>query len=266
MALVGVAAVLMAVVVIAYDRVGSPMSESLGKEIPSADSLMDVCGHTPAGSTIIDYHAFRLSFNPGLHIPNWVSWELTAEETCGKLPRGRFRRDPGVEGCADTEDYTGSGYDRGHMAPAADMKWSREAMEECFYMTNICPQARVLNGGPWKKLEEKCRLWAQADSAIIIVCGPVLPPSPLEYIGRNEVAVPQAYFKVVCAPYANPPRAIGFLMPNAKVAGGLQATAVSVDSVESLTGYDFFAALPDSIENQIEQECRFHFWSTIRPQ
>lgn len=213
----------------------------------------------------IDYGSFKLNFNPKMHVPNWVSWELTIDETSGSEPRGKFAADPDVAGCPQPADYTGSGYDRGHMAPAADMKWSADAMKRCFYMTNMCPQTHSLNGGTWKKLEEKCRQWAQADSAIIIVCGPVLTPEPDEYIGETGVAVPKAFFKVICSPYANPPRGIGFIMPNGKVPGGLQAAAVSIDEVEALTGHDFFAELPDDVENAIESECRFHFWSTLKP-
>lgn len=232
--------------------------------IPTAERLMEV--KAPKHGIEINYDHFNVDFNPELHIPNYVVWELTRDETYGTESRGKFVRDYTVDGCPSTSDYTGSGYDRGHMAPAADMKWSPEAMRQCFYMTNICPQSHALNGGTWKKLEEKCRQWAQADSAIIIACGPVLTPTPDEYIGETGVAVPKAFFKVICSPYANPPRAIGFIMNNGKVHGGLQAAAVSVDSIESLTGYDFFAAMPDEIESSMESECRFHYWSTIKPQ
>jgi endonuclease G len=193
-----------------------------------------------------------------------VSWELLGSETEGTLSRGNFAADPNVKSCPTLDDYRGSGYDRGHMAPSADMKWDETAMEQCFYLTNMCPQLHSLNNGTWKNLEEKCRIWAKADSAIIIISGPVLTKKPKEYIGQNRVAVPQSFFKVILAPYANPPRGIGFIMPNGDVKGGLQACAVSIDSVESITGHDFFAALPDSIEQQVEQECRFHYWSTIR--
>ena len=83
-------------------------------------------------------------------------------------------------------------------------------------------------------------------------------------IGSNGVAVPQGFFKVVLSPYTTPPRAIGFLMPNGPVPGGMQKCAVSVDSVESVTGFDFFAALPDNIANEIESQCDFLRWSTSK--
>lgn len=215
--------------------------------------------------TLVSYTGMSMSFNPELHIPNWVSWELTRDETAGAEPRANnFARDYDIDGCADPSDYRNSGYDRGHMAPAADMKWNRQAMTESFYMTNMCPQAKALNTGAWKKLEEKCRQWAERDSAIVIVCGPVLTDPIDNFIGENRVAVPKRFFKVILAPYANPPRGIGFIMPNSRVEGGMQRSAVSIDEVESITGHDFFSELPDSIENKVEAECRFNYWSTLK--
>jgi len=215
--------------------------------------------------TLVSYTGMSMSFNPEMHQPNWVSWELTRDEARGEEPRAKsFARDYNVDGCADPADYRNSGFDRGHMAPAADMKWSQQAMKESFYMTNICPQAKALNTGAWKKLEEKCRQWAERDSAIVIVCGPVLTDPVSQYIGENKVAVPQRFFKVILAPYANPPRGIGFIMPNSRVEGGMQRAAVSIDEVERVTGHDFFSELPDSIETQVESECRFNYWSTLK--
>ncbi len=177
----------------------------------------------------------------------------------------RFTTDTAVEGCATSDDYKGSGYDRGHMAPAADMKWSRKAMEESFMMTNICPQLHSLNGGTWKKLEEKCRLKALADSAIIVIAGPVATDEFDEYLGQTGVAVPKRFFKVIASPWVNPPTGIGFVMVNGKVNGGLQATAMTIDEVESITGHDFFSELPDSIEHLIESQCDFNGWSNTKP-
>lgn len=212
------------------------------------------------------YKGMDLSFNPQHHIPNWVAWELTADETDGDVTRSnKFSSDPDISESAETWDYNYSGYDRGHMAPAGDMRWDREAMEQTFLMTNICPQVKTLNAGSWKNLEEKCRQWAEADSAIYIVCGPVIDGKPIEYIGDTRVYVPRSFFKVIISPYARPARGIGFIMPNGKVKGGMQACAVTIDSVESLTGHDFFASLPDEIESDVESQCDFHYWSTHRP-
>ncbi len=215
---------------------------------------------------IVNYEGMTVSFNADRHIPNWVAWELTAEEAEGTEPRAKsFQRDLSVDGCPEPREYSNSGYDRGHMAPAGDMKWSRRAMEQSFMMTNVCPQVKSFNSGVWARLEEKCRTWALVDSAIVIVAGPVMADNLTETVGGSGIAVPRRFFKVILSPYANPPRAIGFIMDNGAVTGGMQAAAVSVDDVEAVTGCDFFSALHDSIENKVEQECRFHYWSTLKP-
>lgn len=223
---------------------------------------MEIPEETP--EIMVDYEGFTVSFNPARHVPNYVVWELTAEKAGGSIRRkSSFQADGDVYGCPSLDDYRNSGFDRGHMAPAGDMKWSAEAMAHSHYLTNICPQDHSLNGGVWASLENKCREWAKRDSALVIVCGPVLSDRITRTIGRSEVAVPERFFKVVLAPYANPPRAIGFIMANGHVEGGMQAAAVSVDEVETITGFDFFKAVPDEIEDKIESEANFNRWQRL---
>ena len=249
----------------AWKLCARPSTPSYHPSTP-ADSLTKVATEKSLPEQIVEYPGMTVSFNSRMHVPNWVAWELTADETAGEEPRAKsFYNDPTVEGCPETYDYSYSGYDRGHMAPAGDMKWSKDAMRSSFSLANICPQVKSLNTGAWKRLEEKCRTWAQADSSIIIVCGPILNDPIREYIGDTRVAVPKRFFKVILSPRANPARGIGFIMPNDKVVGGMQATAVSIDEVERVTGHDFFASLPDSIENIVESQCDFHLWSTLKP-
>ena len=239
--------------------------ESSSKKPQKFGDLEKVIASNSQPSQMVKYEGFSLSFNKKMHVPNWVVWELTGEEVAGIHPRkDNFRGDDNVAGSAEKWDYSYSGYDRGHMAPAGDLKWSKKAMDESFYMTNMCPQAKSLNTGAWKRLEEKCRQWATIDGAIIIVCGPVLTDPINEYIGDSRVAVPQRFFKVILSPYVDEPRGIGFIMPNSKVPGGMQAAAVSIDEVERVTGLDFFSSLPDEIENKVESQCKFHYWSTLK--
>lgn len=213
----------------------------------------------------VEYTGMNIGFNPKLHIPNWVAWQLTAEEADGDEPRtNKFFADENVPGSAESFDYNYSGYDRGHMAPAGDMKWDKHAISESFLMTNIVPQTKALNSGAWKRLEEKCRTWAKVYGNIYIVCGPVITDAPIEYIGDSRVFVPRRFFKAVIALDPENPRGIGFIMPNGKVAGGMQQAAVTIDEIERITGYDFFSALPDDIENDIESQCDFHYWSTLK--
>ncbi len=151
-------------------------------------------------------------------------------------------------------DYTNSGYDRGHMAPAADMKWSEKAMEESFYMSNICPQDRKLNRDDWGSLEETCRGWARKYGTVYIACGPIYDKKSPKRIGRNKVAVPDRFFKVVLIYNRKKPQAMGFLFENKAHHRKLENYMVTVDEIEQITGLDFFSRLPDDIENKIEAE------------
>ncbi|WP_455593056.1 DNA/RNA non-specific endonuclease [Bacteroides sp.] len=220
--------------------------------------LLSDSGHA---QQIIRHTGYTVSYNSALRLPNWVAYELTREEARGTEKRSdRFVADPQIVGSMATNaDYARSGYDKGHMAPAADMKWSRTAMKESFYFSNICPQHPELNRRKWKDLEEKIRDWGIADSAVVIVCGPIVGKSNTT-IGRNKVTVPQRFFKVILSPYANPPRAIGFLFPNERSVAPLRNYAVTVDSVEQVAGMDFFSALPDDLENAIEAELAPSRW------
>lgn len=219
---------------------------------------------TPAGTPeqLLLRTGYTASYNRQWKLPNWVCYELVRSELQGSTSRSnRFVSDPDVEGTpADTRDYTRSGYDRGHMAPAADMKWSKRAMEESFLLSNICPQAPGLNRGRWKELEELVREWAQRDSALLIACGPIVSKTP-KTIGRHRVAVPSRYFKVVAAPYASRPRGIAFLFDNNDEQPSLRALALPIDSVEKLTGIDFFYNLPDSIETPMESNLWIETWN-----
>ena len=212
-------------------------------------------------NTICLYKGFTVYFNPQYHIPNCVIYELTNDEACGNLPRARnFLADENVKGCANPWDYQYSGYDRGHMAPAGDMKWDAQAMHESFLMTNICPQVKALNTGAWNNLESRVREWAKRDSALIVATGPILSKSMPTIGGKANVAVPQRFFKVILAHRSHPMRAIAFIYDNARNNGSISQHAVSVDDVEKATGIDFFSALPDDIENVIESQCDIKQW------
>ena len=230
-------------------------------QIPLGKDLETPIPLVPRQEQIIRHSGYTVSYNKDLKIPNWVSYELTREETKGKEKRGnRFIADPLVTGpIATNADYTRSGYDKGHMAPAADMKWSPEAMKESFYFSNMCPQHPQLNRRGWKNLEEKIRDWAVADSAIIIICGPIID-KPSKTIGKNKVAVPERFFKVILSPFVKPARGIGFLFNNRQAVEPLSTYAVSIDSIEKLTHMDFFSPLPDEIENAVEANADYYQW------
>lgn len=199
---------------------------------------------------------YTVSYNNTYKTPNWVAWELTREETQGKEDRkDKFVPDPDLpEPRVEHADYTRSGYDRGHMAPAADMKWSEEAMAQSFYMSNICPQNQKLNRDDWGNLEETCREWAKKYGRVYIVCGPIYDKKNPKRIGKHQVAVPDRFFKVVLIENRKNPMAMGFLFDNAAHHQALEKYMVTVDSVEAVTKLDFFSKLSDRVENRIEAE------------
>lgn len=231
------------------------------QKIPTAEELEIPVMTAPRKGQIIRHTGYTVSYNENLRLPNWVAYELTRQETQGNVQRtDRFIADPQVKGVIATNaDYTRSGYDKGHMAPAADMKWSVTAMKESFYFSNMCPQHPELNRRKWKDLEEKIRDWAIADSAIIIICGPIVEDSA-QKIGKNRVVVPQKFFKVILSPFVDNPRAIGFLFDNERSVEPLGTYVVSVDSIETLTGMDFFTPLPDELEDSIEAKADIRLW------
>lgn len=234
---------------------------SVRQPIPTAEKLTIPRTITPRKEQIIHHTGYIVSYNENLRLPNWVAYELTRQETQGNAKRtDRFITDPSVKGVIATNaDYAHSGYDKGHMAPAADMKWSNTAMKESFYFSNMCPQHPELNRRKWKDLEEKIRDWAITDSAIIIICGPIIEKTP-QKIGKNKVTVPQKFFKVILSPFTTSPKAIGFLFKNRRSVSPLTTYAVSVDSIETLTGMDFFSPLPDELENKIESQVNCAQW------
>ena len=221
-------------------------------EIPKTDSKDLVIVHT----------AYSFVYNEPHEQAQWVAYELTKKETNNLFERtDKFLLDPEVKtGTACDKDYVGSGYDRGHLAPAADMGWSEVTVAESFYYSNMSPQEPSFNRGIWKKTEELVREWAIENNSIYIVTGPVLTKG-LKTIGKNKVSVPKYYYKVVLD-YSDPGvKGIGFIMPNTASKNNPLAYAVSIDSIEKLTGIDFYPSLPDDEEIMIEKTLCIDCWT-----
>ena len=212
---------------------------------------------------IITHKGFTLSYNYDWKIPNWVAYELTDIEVKGEVPRyDKFKPDPMVPQnvSAHTNDYKHSGYDRGHMAPAADMKWNEQVMRESFYLSNICPQNPNLNGGVWKDLEEQVRELASQKGKIFVICGPIVNDTS-KTIGENKVVVPQAFFKVLLQEENNELHTIGFVYENISGRKPMSTYAMTVDEVEEMTNIDFFPSLPNKIEKKVEADVDFSKWT-----
>ncbi|KAA3659951.1 MAG: DNA/RNA non-specific endonuclease [Calditrichaeota bacterium] len=231
-------------------------------------AVADLPGHpgypTIAGTyEFVEHTHFALSYNEAYEQPNWVMYQLTKDMLKpSKFKRkDNFRVDPTVDtGSATKKDYVKSGYDRGHLVPAADMKFSKDALSETFYMSNMSPQKPGFNRGMWKALESQVRDWAKNDDDYYIVVGPVFQDE-MAYIGENDVAVPSYYYKIIVDLQEPDRKAIAFLMENTKLAGELNEYCVTIDSIEQMTGIDFFPELPDDFENWLEGQMETGQWT-----
>ena len=211
---------------------------------------------------ILRREGYITSYNQDTKQPNWVAWHLTADHTTGPYKREgiKFHEDEDVpEPRVVDWDYARSGYDRGHMCPSGDNKWSRLAQEQSFLFTNICPQNGGLNRGDWNEMENQCRRWAKRYGDIYIVAGPIFYKGKHKTIGQHKVVVPDAFFKVVLCMQGTP-KAIAFIYKNVEGNRPKDSYVNSVDDVERITGIDFFPALPDDVEQRVESQHCLSDW------
>ena len=236
--------------------------EVLGNKEDSKVSV-DLDQYIPSSKTnkeIVRHSAFILSYQEEYEQASWVLHRLVKEAAYGKAERSNeFLSDPLVEsGSAVAQDYARSGYDRGHLCPAGDFKHDKSLEDETFYMSNMSPQMPDFNRGIWSDLENKVRSWVKKRGKLIIVTGPILRKG-LPTIGRmNQIAVPEKYYKIIYDP-ANE-EAIAFLFPNEGSVELVKSFTISIDELEAMTGIDFFAKLPDSLEQKIEVNNNVEDW------
>ena len=229
-------------------------------EPPQYDNL--ALGIPGKCDTLIDRPGYALGYIEYHEQAAFVIYKLTAREVLTKEAQrtNRFRSDPEIPtGSATPGDYRRSGYDRGHLAPAADMAFSVQTMADSFFISNMSPQKPAFNRGIWKRLEEQVRQIAIREKAIYVVTGPILPKKKTVTIGANQVTVPTHYYKVIFD--LTPPRKmIGFILPNEGSDRPLEDFAVTVDVVEKATGLNFFSALPQAVQKKLESKITVSEW------
>ena len=222
-------------------------------------------GPTPAVSAsleptvkgeLVKHTYYCLDYKEDVEQARWVYYELYPALINGTQSRtDDFRPDPAVStGSASLSDYKGSGYDRGHLCPAADMKLNKTCMSETFFLSNMSPQVPGFNRGIWSRVEAQVRSWALEYDTLCLATGPIFKDD-IGAIGANDVVVPGYYFKVIYSKKKG--SMIGLVLPNASSSESLDHFVVSVDSVEELTGIDFFSGLEDEIEESIEEQCDY---------
>ncbi len=210
---------------------------------------------------IVHHNGYSLSYSERHEQAEWVAYELKKQHLSSThFDRPYFEIDKAVKtGAASWKNYKKSGYDRGHLCPAGDRRYSREAHDETFLTSNISPQEHGFNSGIWNTLEQKVRYWAKKYDGVFVVTGGVLE-SDLKTIGSEEVAVPNQFYKVILDYNSGKPKMLAFLMPHENSNKPLYEFVVSVDTIEDLTGIDFFPELDDAIEKKIEASNNYKQW------
>lgn len=216
---------------------------------------------------------YSLSYSEEDEQAEWVAYELTREEVNGKLERKEgFDEDPAITTkSASPSDYQNSGYDRGHLAPAADMKFDETAMEECFYMSNVSPQVKEFNNGVWNDLEMQTRAWTRKYGTIYVVTGPVLPKDSKNarkmYASergkdyKTNVTVPSHFYKILFDfTKKGKEKMLAFVIPNQDTHMPFTTFVTSVDEVEKVTGIDFFTNLDEEVERRCESRSDLTKW------
>jgi len=220
--------------------------------------------YLPTSSTnqIIKHDFLTLSYSESHEQAEWVAYELKSSHI-SRMNRKRpyFIYDKKVKTkSANYRNYKNSGYDKGHLCPAGDRKFSEKAFNETFFTSNISPQKRDFNAGIWNRLEQKTRYWASKDKQLYVVTGGILKKD-LETIGRENVSIPQEFYKILLD-YSKPEiKAIAFLVPHKSSNQPLYKFVVSIDKIEELTSIDFFPNLPDALENSLEKSSDYKNWS-----
>ena len=216
---------------------------------------------TTTTNQIIIHDHYTLSYSEHYEQAEWVAYILKNSTLNNNYKRPFFIEDPKVKTqSAHWKNYKNSGFDKGHLCPAGDMKFSKEAFEDTFYTSNISPQRREFNNGIWNRLEQKTRYWAGKYGSVYVVTGGILIKK-LKTIGTEKVAVPEFFYKVLLTKINGNYKMIAFIIPNQKSDKPLYEFVVATDAVEKQTGIDFFPQLDDKIENELEKSSDYKSWS-----
>ena len=241
-----------------------PSSNEISTDDGINQDITSSFDYLPTSTTnqIIKHKFYSLSYHEKYEQAEWVAYELKKEHLIGtNRKRPFFEPDKKVKTkSANYRNYKNSGFSKGHLCPAGDRKFSEEAYNETFLTSNISPQKLDFNGGVWNRLEQKTRFWASKERHLYVITGGVLNDE-LATIGKEKVAIPKYFYKILLDNSEPEVKAIAFLIPHKESKEPLFNFVVSIDSIEKLTQLDFFSALNDSIENQLEKSSDYKKWS-----
>lgn len=216
---------------------------------------------SPYNDEIVKHTYFTLAYVEEHEQARWVAYKMTRKNLERNVTRANeiFYPDKKVStGSALPMDYTGSGFDRGHLAPAGDFTGNEIMMRETFVMSNISPQYPLFNRETWRILEEKVRDWGEQKGELYIITGPILKGNMPKIGKKNKISVPPAFYKVILS--LQEKRGIAFIVPNINKKENYRKYQVSIDEVEKETGLDFFHLLPDDLEEKIESSTSTEGW------
>ncbi|GAA3509065.1 DNA/RNA non-specific endonuclease [Aquimarina addita] len=216
---------------------------------------------TSTTSVIVSHTNYSLSYAESHEQAEWVAYELKKDDISrNEFKRPFFEEDKKIRSVsADWRNYKNSGYDKGHLCPAADREFSFDAFKETFLTSNISPQNHEFNAGIWNRLEQKVRYWAKQYDGVYVVTGGVLRDG-LASIGYEGVSVPKHFYKIILDTNLEEPKIIAFLIPHKATDAPFEQFVVSVDTLEKLTGIDFFPKLEDDLEHRLEASSNKNGW------
>ncbi len=211
--------------------------------------------------TLVKHQFYWLSYQEAYEQAEWVAYVLLDDHlTNHQRKRPFFREDPLLaSSSAAWSNYKGTGYDRGHLCPAGDRRFSGKAYEETFFTSNIAPQDKRFNAGIWNRLEIQVREWCKSHGEVYVITGGVLKDG-LPMIGEEDIAVPEMFYKIVARGKQADLRVLAFLVPHMDSNRPLKDYRVSVDQVERVTGIDFFKSLPMAQQKILESSTTEGDW------
>ncbi len=257
-------AILIVVAIYTYDYYQNSKAQSIIVETVKTSKENTNAYFLPTSTTnqIIHHQNYSLSYSEPHEQAEWVAYELKASHlSYTNHKRPYFEIDKSVKtGAAHWRNYKSSGYDKGHLCPAGDRRYTKKAHDETFLTSNVSPQKHKFNSGLWNRLEKKVRYWARKNDGIFVVTGGVLKKG-LKTIGDEDVSVPNQFYKVILNNTNGKIKVLAFLMNHQDSDLPLYKFVVSIDEIEALTGIDFFPELEDTIEDRLEASSSYKRWS-----
>lgn len=249
-------------------------------KLASTISEMQMVGYPNSEESlkILEHSSLVIGFDKRFRMAKWSFHQLLPDVIEGGITRSNdFRPDPLIPEFSGQEadyfmkelradssyKYDGFGFDRGHLAPSADFRWSEKGLSETYYYSNMTPQRAGFNRESWAEVEMLLRkIVANNPKRYFVVTGPILHDSlPRIERGVNQLVIPDLHYKIIVDLNDNQPKGMAFLMPNSKCELPFFNYIVPIDSVEKITGLDFFPNLKEALQNKVESKSDYNEWN-----